>query len=104
VVDDFGLRVGEQPLRVVGEREVVVRAPRDEDIVAVVVQPLDEMGAEEAAAAGDGRSHTGARAGVSQSTRPSQRSRFSAYHAIVFAMPSSHDTRGCQPVSRFSFS
>ena len=86
------------------QRQVVVGAARDEDVVTVVLQPLDEVRAEEAAAAGDDSSHTGARVGVSQSTRPIQRSRFSAYHAIVFATPSSHETRGSQPVSRFSFS
>ena len=41
---------------------------------------------------------------VSQSTRPSQRSRCSAYQRIVCRTPSSHETSGCQPVSRVSFS
>jgi hypothetical protein len=41
---------------------------------------------------------------VSQSTRPSQRSRLAAYHAIVRLIPSSHETRGCQPVSACSLS
>ena len=45
----------------------------------------------------------GAPAG-SQSTRPIQRSRFSAYQAIVCRTPSSHETRGSQPVSPWSFS
>ena len=39
-------------------------------------------------------------ASVSQSTRPSQRSRFSAYQRIVRRTPSSHETFGSQPVSR----
>ena len=39
-----------------------------------------------------------------QSTRPSQRSRFSAYQRIVRRMPSSHETFGSQPVSACSLS
>jgi len=41
---------------------------------------------------------------ASQSTRPIQRSRFSAYHLIVSRTPSSHETFGSQPVSAVSFS
>jgi len=40
----------------------------------------------------------------SQSTRPIQRSRFSAYQRIVCSTPSSHETFGIQPVSRVSLS
>ena len=40
----------------------------------------------------------------SQSTRPIQRSRFSAYQRIVCRTPSSHETCGSQPVSRVSLS
>ena len=46
---------------------------------------------------------SGAPVGI-QSTRPIQRSRFSAYQAIVCRIPSSHETLGSQPVSRVSFS
>ena len=104
VEDELRTRVFEEARSVSLDREVVVRAARHEDVVAVVLQPLDEVRAEEPTAACDGRSHTGERIGLSQSTRPIQRSRFSAYQAIVFAMPSSHEVCGSQPVSRFSFS
>ena len=40
----------------------------------------------------------------SQSTRPIHLSRLAAYHAIVRATPSSHETLGAQPVSRCSLS
>ena len=72
-------------------------------------ESIDEMRAEEPAAAGDENPHRSCAATVglpvlSQSTRPIQRSRFSAYQAIVWAIPSSHDMSGSQPVSSFSFS
>ena len=102
--NQLGLCVREEPSGVVGTRQVVIGTACDEDVVPVVAEPLDEVRAEEAAPACDERLHAGARVFVSQSTRPSQRSRFSAYHAIVLATPSSHETRGSQPVSRFSFS
>ena len=102
---DLGPRVVEEARGVVGPRQVVVAAPRGDDLVTVALEPLDEMRAEEAAPACDERPHRAA-AGVevSQSTRPIQRARFSAYQAIVFATPSSHETSGSQPVSRCSFS
>ena len=43
----------EHPRRVLHRRQVVVRAARDDDVVAVALEPLDEVGAEEAPAAGD---------------------------------------------------
>src|SRR5207247_2623780 len=98
------LRVAEEPFAVLPAREVVVAPPRDEDIVPFPLEPLDEVRAEEPAAARDEDPHAGERSAVSQSTRPIQRSRFVAYHAIVCATPSSQDTVGFQPVSRFSFS
>ena len=55
------------------------------------------MRAEEAAAAGDrDAAHScSARSARSQSTRPIQRSRFSAYQRIVRRTPSSHEIFGC---------
>ena len=76
-------------------------APRRLD--ALGLEPLDEMRAEEAAAARDEVrircQSCGGRADGSQSTRPSQPSRFSAYHSIVCGTPSSHETCGFQPVA-----
>ena len=72
---------------------------------AVSPQALAEVRAEESTAAGDQDPHlAGSRSGVSQSTRPIQRSRLAAYQPIVREMPSSHETFGSQPVSRLSFS
>ena len=84
-------------------RQVEVALPRGEDVVPLRLEPLDEMRAEKASAAGDEGLHRCVRAAtvgrpvLSQSTRPIQRSRFSAYQAIVFATPSSHETCGSQP-------
>ena len=104
-MEDAGrLRVLEQPLSVLPARQVVVASPSDEHVVSVALEALDEVRAEEAAPAGDEDPHAGERSAASQSTRPIQRSRLAAYHAIVHATPCSHDTVGCQPVSRFSFS
>ena len=104
--DELGLRVGEHPLGVVEARQVVVAAPRDEHVVPVGLEPLDEVRSEEAPAAGDEDAAHRVSAGrrVSQSTRPSQLSRCSAYHWIVRSTPSSHETFGSQPVSACSFS
>src|SRR5207237_10167458 len=77
---------------------------RDEDVVTVALQPLDQVRSQEAPPAGDEDPHAGDRSAASQSTRPIQRSRFAAYHAIVRETPSSQGTVGSQPVSRFSFS
>ena len=105
VEDDLRLGLAEQPHGVVLVREVVLGAARDDDLVATRLEPLDEMGAEKARAAGDERLHsTGAGDGADQSTRPDHLSRLSAYHAIVRRTPSSQETSGCQPVSRASFS
>ena len=82
VEDELGARVGEQPRRVVQRGEVVVAAPGDERRRGRRLEPLDEVRAEEAAAAGDEDSRSrlaGASAVASQSTRPIQRSRFAAY-------------------------
>ena len=106
VEDELGPRVGEQPRRVVHRGQVVVARRGREDLVPVGLEPLDEVRAEEAAAAGDEDAlHVWRGAPVvSQSTRPIQRSRFSAYQAIVRRTPSSHETFGSQPVSPCSFS
>src|SRR5439155_22445285 len=96
--------VAEEALGVLPAREIVVGPARAEDIVPVCLEPLDEVRADKAAAARDEGLHAGARVGVSQSTRPIHRARLSAYHAIVRAAPSSHETPGSQPVSRCSFS
>ena len=69
----------------------------------------DEDYRDEAAAAEDDgepapRDAQASEAGGCQSTRPIQRSWFSAYQRIVRSTPSSHDTWGCQPVSAVSFS
>ena len=53
VEHELGFGVAEQPRGVVHRREVVVGAARDDDLVAVGLEPLDEVRAEEAAAAGD---------------------------------------------------
>ena len=100
----LGPSVLEQALGVVPLRQVVVRAACNVDVVAVGLETLDQVRAEKAAAACDERFHAGARVCDSQSTRPIQRGRFSAYHAIVRATPSSHETWGSQPVSRLSLS
>ena len=100
----LGLCVAEEPLCLVPVRQVDLGATRDDDVVTVGLEARDEMRAEKAPAARHERLHAGARVCVCQSTRPIQRGRFSAYHAIVRATPSSHDTFGSQPVSRFSFS
>ncbi len=71
--------------------EVVVAPARHERLEPAGLETLDDIGAEEAPASGHERPHRVA-CGVpvgSQSTRPIQRSRFSAYHAIVRATPSS---------------
>ena len=106
VVDELRPRVGEQTLRVVPARQVVVGAARDERLLAALAQALDEVRADEPAPAGDEDPRHRARAGLpaSQSTRPSQRSRLSAYHRIVRRTPSSHETFGSQPVSACSLS
>src|SRR5207245_9160918 len=89
--------VGKESSCVVPVREVVVRAPRDVDVVTAGFQALDEVRSEKAAAACDEDLHAGARVCVNQSTRPIQRGRFSANQAIVRATPSSHETCGSQP-------
>ena len=53
VEDELRPRVGEEPRGGLHRRQVVVAASRGEDLVAVALEPLDEVGAEEAAAAGD---------------------------------------------------
>src|SRR5438067_1183143 len=105
--DELGLGVDEQPRDIVLPGQVVVDLARDEDLLALGDEPLDEMRAGKATAPRDEDLHTAGRVlatGADQSTRPAQRSRFSAYQAIVRATPSSQLTFGCQPVSRCSFS
>ncbi len=98
--------LGERRLGLVEARQVVLGVPDDGDVVAALGKPLDEVRAEKARAARD--EHAAHRASapsrVCQSTRPSQCSRFDAYHSIVRRTPSSHETLGSQPVSRLSFS
>ena len=53
VEDELGLGVAEHPRGVVHRREVVVGAARDDDLVAVGLEALDEVRAEESAPAGD---------------------------------------------------
>src|SRR5262249_59717475 len=84
VEDELWLRVAEEACRVLLAREVVVGAARHDDLVAVTLQPLDEVRAEEPAAACDERRHsTGEGVATAQSTRPIQRARLAAYPAIV---------------------
>src|SRR5204862_6959747 len=91
---------------------------------AAILGPWDAGRAEKAAPAGDEHLHPASSdsdersdatnppreklgalfSDESQSTRPIQRSRLAAYHAIVRATPSSQVTLGDQPVSRLSFS
>ena len=108
VEDELGVGVAEHALGVLAACQVVVDLACGDDVVAVALEPLDEVRAEEPAAAGDqDPAHlTGALccALASQSTRPIHLSRFAAYQAIVRATPSSHETSGSQPVSRASFS
>ncbi len=104
MVDELGLRDLEQSRRLLLVCQVVVGAPGDEDLVTILLEAPDQVRSEEAAAAGDQDLHAGLFAGWSQSTRPIQRSRFSAYQRIVCSTPSSQLIFGSHPVSRFSFS
>src|SRR5207237_545998 len=81
---------GEESLRLVGDREVVVLPTRDEGLVPRLSQPLDEAATEKTPAAGDEDVHRAGSAALptgSQSTRPIQRSRLAAYPSIVRATP-----------------
>ena len=51
--DALGPRLGEQPLGLVPVRQVEVALPRREDVVPLRLEPLDEVPAEKAPAAGD---------------------------------------------------
>ena len=105
VEDQLGADVREQARGVVPAGQVVVGPARHERVLALRPEAVDQVRAEEAAAAGDeDPAHVFAGARFSQSTRPIQRSRFSAYQRIVRRTPSSQLTFGSQPVSRFSFS
>ena len=104
VEDERRLRFLEQPVRVDCGRQIEGAAARDKRFDPFRVEPLDEMRPEKPAAAGDEDVHVAERSCASQSTRPSQRSRFAAYHAIVREMPSSQDIVGAHPVSAWSFS
>src|SRR5439155_956779 len=77
VEDDLRVRLAEEPRSPVLVREVVLGAARDDDVVSRRLEALDDVRAEETGAAGDEGPHdeeTGARVGLSQSTRPSHRS------------------------------
>ena len=106
VEDELGLRVGEQTLGVGPVRQVVLGLAGRRHLMPLRLEPLDEVGAEEARPAGDedAAHRAGARSRVCQSTRPIQRWRCSEYQRIVRRTPSSHVIFGSQPVSRFSFS
>ena len=106
------LALRERARHVVGAGQVEPGPRGHERLDAARGQPLDQVRADEPGPAGDEdagarlerhRVVTGSVVG-SQSTRPTHLSRLAAYQAIVRAMPSSHDTRGSQPVSRLSFS
>ena len=99
MVDDLRLRVAEETRGRLLLRQVVVRAARHDHLVALALEPLDEMRSEEPGAARDERLHF-----LPQSTRPIQPARFAAYQRIVCRTPSSHETSGFQPVSALSFS
>src|SRR5262249_50630831 len=107
VEDELGARVLEEPHDVVLPAEVVPGAPRHGDLVTTALELLDHVRAEEAGSARDEhprhRVTWGAPVG-SQSTRPIQRSRLSAYQRIVCRTPSSQLTLGSQPVSSVSLS
>ena len=59
VEDELGCGVLEHPGGVVHGRQVVVGASRSDDVVALFLEALDEVGAEEASAAGDEHAHRG---------------------------------------------
>ena len=108
VEDELGPRLGEEPLGVVPPRQVVLGPARNDDLVAALPEPLDEERAEETRAPPVTSARTGTTSAAFvlciQSTRPTQLSRFAAYHAIVRRTPSSQEMVGFQPVSAFSFS
>ena len=54
---ELGVGVTEHPRGVVHRGEVVVGASRRDDVVSVGFEPLDEMRAEKASAAGDEHAH-----------------------------------------------
>ena len=57
VEDELGVGVVEQLRRVAHRGQVVVDAACDDDVVTVGLEPLDEVRAEKASAAGDERTH-----------------------------------------------
>src|SRR6476469_7389893 len=95
-----------QALGVFPAREVVLLPPRNEDVVAGRFEACHQVRPEKSTASRYERAahFDSARARVIQSTRPTHRSRFSAYQRIVRRTPSSHETFGTQPVSSLSFS
>ena len=70
--DELGLGVVEQPGGLGHVGQVGLGAPRDDDVVPVRLEPLDEVRAEEAAAAGDENAHRGQRTSL---RRRAQRAR-----------------------------
>ncbi len=59
VEDALGSGLLEHPGRLLHARQVVVGASRNDDVVALFLEALDEVGAEEAPAAGDEHAHRG---------------------------------------------
>jgi hypothetical protein len=57
VHDELGLRVRIEPLHVPGHREVVVAPAGHERVETLIAQSCDQVGAEEASAAGDQDAH-----------------------------------------------
>ena len=55
--DELGPRLGEEPLRALPRRQVVLVAARDERLLPALLQTLDQMGADEPAASGDEDAH-----------------------------------------------
>jgi hypothetical protein len=100
VEDELRLRLLEEARCVLLAREVVVGRARNNDLPAVLLEPLDEVRADKAGASRHERLHQT----LLQSTRPIQPARFAAYQAMVWRTPSSQETSGFQPVSADSFS
>jgi hypothetical protein len=55
--DELRTRVGEEARSALPRREVVIAAASDERLLSALLQSLDEMGADKAAAAGDEDAH-----------------------------------------------
>ena len=66
VEDELGPRIGEEPLRALPRRQVVLVAARDERLLPALLQALDQMGADEPAASGDEDAHGHRLAGLAR--------------------------------------